>query len=84
MAPFRSDTNIMASSTPTNDPGSTISQSTLPESVRAGAFWLAVLLPFCSIAVLAGGVDTISRSVLFVGLVVGNVVALVLGHGYRR
>jgi hypothetical protein len=74
----------MASSTPTNDPGSTASPSALPKPVRAGAFWLAVLLPFCSMAVLAGGIDTVARSVLFVGLVAGNVAALILGHGHGR
>lgn len=74
----------MASSTSTNDPGIGPPVSSLPRPVRAGAFWLAVLLPFCSLAVLAGGIDTTVRSVLFVGLLVGNVVALIVGHGYGR
>ncbi|MFO7925845.1 MAG: hypothetical protein ACQET5_04015 [Halobacteriota archaeon] len=74
----------MASSAPTNDSGTAAPSPALSALISAAAFWLAVLLPFCSLALLATGIDTTDRSLLFVGLVVGNVVALIVGHGYGR
>lgn len=74
----------MSSSTSTNERGSTHAESSLPPSVRAGAFWAAVLLPFCSLALLVGGLGTTLEYIGFIALVAVNVVALVLGHGYGR
>jgi hypothetical protein len=73
----------MCPSTSTNDRGiGTIDPTAVPKPIRAGAFWAAVLLPFCTLALLAGGIEGIVDQVTFVGLLVGNVVALVVGHGY--
>jgi hypothetical protein len=82
----------MCPSTSTNDRGiGTIDPTAVPKPIRAGAFWAAVLLPFCTPvivglcgrpALLAGGIEGIVDQVTFVGLLVGNVVALVVGHGY--
>jgi hypothetical protein len=72
----------MTSST-TNDRGVRSAVPSLPTPVLAGAFWLAVLLPFFSLAVLASGVVPVT-SPLFVSLLAANVIALVVGHGHER
>jgi hypothetical protein len=73
----------MTSSTTANERGAGSATASLPDPVLAAAFWLAVLLPFCSLAVLAGGFASVT-SPAFVSLLAVNVVALVVGHGYRR
>ena len=71
----------MTPSTPTNERGTPRSAS-LPTPIRAGAFWAAVALPFCALALLASGLSTTTEYVSFVSLVVVNLVALVAGHDY--
>jgi hypothetical protein len=71
----------MTPSTPTND-RSTATGISLPESVRAAAFWSAVLLPFFVLALLVNGLDTTAEYLFFTSLVVANIAALVIGHGY--
>lgn len=71
----------MASSTSTNERNAPVT-ATVPEAVRGGAFWAAVLLPFCVLALLVLGIETTAEYTLFAALVAANVVALVLGHGY--
>ena len=73
----------MTPSTTTNEHGAPSASASLPDPVLAGAFWLAVLLPFCSLAVLAAGIAPVA-SPMFASLLAANVVALVVGHGYRR
>lgn len=70
----------MAPSTSTNDRGA--STATLPTSIKVGAFWAAVLLPFCALALLASGLSTRAEYGLFVSLIALNVIALFVGHGY--
>lgn len=53
-------------------------------SIRATAFWLAIVLPFLYLPLSLGGLDGRPERVAFVGLLVLNVVALVVGHEYRR
>jgi hypothetical protein len=73
----------MSSSTPTNEsPVATGEGSPLQRRLRAGAFWAAVLLPFCTLGLLASGLDTNSDYVIFAGLIAGNVLALFVGHDY--
>lgn len=74
----------MASSTSTNERGPTLRGSSLPKHLRAGAFWAAVLLPFLSVGLLFGGIGSTLGYLILAGLVATNVVALILGHGYRR
>lgn len=74
----------MTPSASTNEHTPAARTSFLPEPVRAGAFWLAVLLPFLSVGLLVGGIGTTMEYLLFVVLVAANVVALIAGHGYRR
>lgn len=51
---------------------------------RAVAFWLAIALPFLYLPLLAGGLDGKAEAFAFVGLMVVNLVALVVGHEYGR
>ena len=51
--------------------------------VRFVAFWVATLLPFAYLPMLATGMVTTHR-VAFAGLVCLNAVAFVAGHGYKR
>lgn len=73
----------MTPSTTTNEHGARSATASLPAPVLAGAFWLAVLLPFCSLAVLAGGIASVT-SPIFASLLAANVVALIVGHGHRQ
>lgn len=50
---------------------------------RAVAFWTAILLPFLYVPLLVGGL-TGQELLVFGGLLVVNVVALVAGHDYAR
>ncbi|MEF8806581.1 hypothetical protein [Natronomonas sp.] len=73
----------MSPSTPANDPPvATGEGSLLQRRLRAGAFWAAVLLPFCTLGLLASGLDTNSDYVVLAGLIAGNVLALFVGHDY--
>lgn len=52
--------------------------------VRATGFWLSVALPFLYLPLLIRGFAGRGEMLAFAGLVVLNLVALVVGHGYRR
>lgn len=52
--------------------------------VRAIGFWLAVVVPFLYLPLLVRGFAGPSEVLAFVGLLLLNVVALVVGHGHRR
>lgn len=51
--------------------------------VRFVAFWVATLLPFTYLPILATGLFTANR-LAFAGLVCLNAVAFVVGHSYKR
>jgi hypothetical protein len=51
--------------------------------VRFVAFWVATLLPFAYVPLLATNV-VVERPLGFLGLLAVNVVAFVLGHSYKR
>jgi len=51
--------------------------------VRFVAFWVATLLPFTYLPLLAMGAVTAHR-VAFAGVIGLNAVAFVVGHGYKR
>ena len=57
---------------------------TLAVAVRAFSFWLAVVLPFSYLPMLAAGLDSLSMLLTFVALVTLNVCAIVVGQPYRR
>lgn len=58
--------------------------------VEGAAFWAAVLLPFCTLALLAvrsvpvSVVPTVPSWPLVGGVLAANVVALLVGHRHRR
>jgi len=51
--------------------------------IRFVGFWLSVALPFLYLPLLATGLDTVSRTVTFLGLLALNVIALAIGHSYQ-
>jgi hypothetical protein len=51
--------------------------------VRCVAFWLATLLPFTYLPLMAMGVVT-THGTAFAGVVCLNAVAFVVGHGHNR
>lgn len=48
------------------------------------AFWAAIALPFLHLPLLVTGLETTGMAVAFVLLLGLNVLALVVGHPYRR
>jgi hypothetical protein len=74
----------MSHSTSPNEHGPGTSSGVIPATVRAGAFWLAVLLPFASLGMLLTGLDSTVSYLLFLLILVANAAALVLGHGYGQ
>jgi hypothetical protein len=75
----------MSPSTSTNDHGVVATDGwRVPAAVKAGAFWAAVVLPFCALALLYSGLETGVDYVTLASLLVGNVVALVVGHDYGQ
>ncbi|APW98841.1 hypothetical protein CHINAEXTREME_14070 [Halobiforma lacisalsi AJ5] len=57
---------------------------TLATPIRRAGFWMAVVLPFLSLPLLASGLSTGFQTLAFVGLVALNLVALYVGHSYGR
>jgi hypothetical protein len=53
------------------------------QPLRFVAFWAAVGLPFLYLPLLYGGLQG-DRLLVFGGLIVANVAALLLGHDHRR
>lgn len=52
--------------------------------IQAVAFWSAVALPFLYLPLLLHGLETPRELAAFFGLLALNIVAFVLGHGYKR
>lgn len=52
--------------------------------VRSVAFWVAIVLPVVLLGFLFQGLSSASQTLLFVGLLATDVVALIVGHTYRR
>ena len=75
--------STMGTSNPRTSRPTSVAASVLLRPVRAVAFWTAVLLPFCALALVALGeieptVPTLTRAL---GLYVA---ALLVGHDHRR
>lgn len=51
--------------------------------LRFVGFWAAVAFPFLYVPLLMGGLEG-SEATVFLGLLVTNALALVVGHGYNR
>ncbi|MFC7140669.1 hypothetical protein ACFQMA_12675 [Halosimplex aquaticum] len=63
--------------------GARFLQSLLVGSAQFAGFWSAVVLPFAMLALVASG-SAAERAPLFAALLIANVVALRLGHGYNQ
>lgn len=61
-----------------------IDSDRISQSVSGVAFWSAVCLPFVQLSLLVGGLDTRRGLAAFLVLFCANVLALVIGHQYRR
>ncbi|WP_176393281.1 hypothetical protein [Natronolimnobius baerhuensis] len=53
-------------------------------SIRKAGFWSAIFLPICYTPMLLYGLSATFHTVLFVCLLGINLVALYVGHEYRR
>jgi len=51
--------------------------------LRALSFWCAVVLPLFYVPLLVAGLDSVTRSMVFLGLLVLNTVTLLFSHSYR-
>lgn len=58
-------------------------ERSLPQWIRALSFWGTIVLPFLYIPLFVTGLDTTTRSVVFFGLFLLNIVTLVISHSYR-
>lgn len=54
----------------------------LGSTVTTIGFWIGTLLPIAYLPVFLTGIDSITRFSIFLGLIVVNVIALVVGHDY--
>lgn len=52
-------------------------------TVRAAAFWVAVVLPFLYVPLLVTGLEAGATTTAFLALLVTNVVTLLVGHSHR-
>lgn len=63
-----------------------IDRTHVPRSVVAPitriAFWLAIVLPFLHLPLLATGLETTAMATAFIIMVALNICALVVGHRY--
>ncbi len=48
------------------------------------SFWAAITLPFLHVPLLLGGLDGFGVTLAFLGLLIANLVALYVGHGYNQ
>lgn len=56
----------------------------LATPIRAAGFWAAIAMPILYVPVLATGLSSSFDGVLFLGLIVGNLLALYVGHAHRQ
>ncbi|ARS89526.1 hypothetical protein [Natrarchaeobaculum aegyptiacum] len=54
----------------------------LRDAITAASFWVATVMPLTYVPVFLLGLDSAFTFSLFLGLLVVNVVALVVGHEY--
>lgn len=59
-----------------------IDTQSLLAPVRKGSFWLAVVLPFVHLPLLASGLGSADGAGVFLVLLALNALALVVGHGH--
>jgi hypothetical protein len=57
---------------------------TLAGPIRQAGFWTAIVLPFLYVPLLVTGLSTAAETGLFLGFLAVNLLALYVGHAYRR
>lgn len=57
---------------------------TLADPIRRIGFWIAIVLPFLYVPLLATGLSTAAETMTFLGLVTVNLVALYVGHAHQQ
>jgi len=58
-------------------------QSSLVGTAQFAGFWSAIVLPFAMLGLVVSG-SAAEQAPLFTGLLIANVVALRVGHGYNK
>lgn len=53
-------------------------------SLRVASFWTAIVLPFLYVPLLVTGLSEANETIAFLGLLGLNLLALYVGHPYRR
>ncbi|WP_222917458.1 hypothetical protein [Natrinema sp. SYSU A 869] len=56
----------------------------LATPIRAAGFWVAIAMPILYLPLLATGLSSSLDGILFLGLLIGNLLALYVGHSHRR
>jgi len=59
-----------------------VASRSLVSSVRATAFWVAVVLPFLYLPLLVTGLNGGATTAAFLALLLANVFALIVGHAH--
>jgi hypothetical protein len=54
----------------------------LVSSIRATAFWIAIVLPFLYLPLLVAGLNGSATTTAFIALLLANVLALFVGHSH--
>lgn len=57
---------------------------TVKEPLQFVSFWAAIGLPLVHVGLLVQGLETTDRVVLFAALILVNLLALYVGHGYNQ
>lgn len=57
---------------------------TLAASIRKVGFWVAIVLPVFALALLLNGLSTPLETLVFLGVLGSNLLALYVGHTHRR
>lgn len=68
----------------TSTPFDVVVRSALFRPIEALAFWTAIVLPFLYLPLLFIGLETTGELAVFFGLVALNIVAFIVGQGYKQ
>ena len=85
-SPLPNDSLSPSSPETENQPGARPRRlaSSLKGPVQFVSFWAAIALPFLHVPLLMSGLGGLNVTVAFLGLLVANLVALYVGHGYNQ
>ncbi|MFC4542245.1 hypothetical protein ACFO5R_09925 [Halosolutus amylolyticus] len=87
-SPTAHDQRSAGSDESTDDTGETGALERIVPSmatpIRKTGFWAAIVMPFLYVPLLATGLSTSRETMVFLGLLAVNLVALYVGHAHRR